>query len=98
MAMLSILRNSSSMVIELPNTPHAAEKIRATYISGDYVAFARALGGHGERARARRLSRPSNVMWSAPQRASRLSWISSRNRKHTSRGANWRHLIMTTPT
>ncbi|MCW3837635.1 thiamine pyrophosphate-requiring protein [Sphingomonas canadensis] len=45
---LSILLNNSAMAIELPIMPVATERFRATDISGDYAAFARALGGHGE--------------------------------------------------
>ena len=46
---LSILLNNSSMAIELDIMPVATEKYRATDISGDYAALARALGGYGER-------------------------------------------------
>ena len=46
---LSILLNNSSMAIELAVMPKATEKYRATDISGDYAAMARALGGYGER-------------------------------------------------
>ena len=46
---LSILLNNSAMAIELPVMPVATERYRSTDISGDYAAFARALGGHGER-------------------------------------------------
>ncbi|MEO6359558.1 MAG: thiamine pyrophosphate-requiring protein [Sphingomicrobium sp.] len=46
---LSILLNNSAMAIELPIMPVATERFRATDISGDYTAFARALGGYGER-------------------------------------------------
>jgi acetolactate synthase-1/2/3 large subunit len=46
---LSILLNNSAMAIELPIMPVATEKYRATDISGDYAAFARSLGCHGER-------------------------------------------------
>ena len=46
---LSILLNNSSMAIELAVMPQATEKYRATDISGDYAAMARALGGYGER-------------------------------------------------
>jgi acetolactate synthase-1/2/3 large subunit len=48
-AILSILLNNHSMAIELPVMPVATEKYRATDISGDYAAFARSLGCHGER-------------------------------------------------
>ncbi|MBA2519610.1 MAG: thiamine pyrophosphate-requiring protein [Chloroflexia bacterium] len=46
---LSILFNNFSMAIELPIMQVATEKYRSTDISGDYAAFARALGGYGER-------------------------------------------------
>lgn len=46
---LSILLNNSSMAIELDIMPVATERFRATDISGDYAAFARAMGGYGER-------------------------------------------------
>lgn len=46
---LSILLNNSSMAMELPMMPVSTERYRSTDISGDYAAFARALGGHGER-------------------------------------------------
>jgi thiamine pyrophosphate-dependent acetolactate synthase large subunit-like protein len=46
---LSILLNNFSMAIELPVMPKATEKYRATDISGDYAAMARAFGGYGER-------------------------------------------------
>ncbi|MBA2276255.1 MAG: thiamine pyrophosphate-requiring protein [Chloroflexia bacterium] len=46
---LSVLLNNFSMAIELPIMQAATEKYRSTDISGDYAAFARALGGYGER-------------------------------------------------
>jgi acetolactate synthase-1/2/3 large subunit len=46
---LSILLNNFAMAIELNIMPVATERYRSTDISGDYAAFARALGGHGER-------------------------------------------------
>jgi acetolactate synthase-1/2/3 large subunit len=46
---LSILLNNFSMAMELPIMPEATEKYRATDISGDYAAMARAFGGYGER-------------------------------------------------
>jgi acetolactate synthase I/II/III large subunit len=46
---LSILLNNASMAIELNVMPVATQKYQATAISGDYAAFARALGGYGER-------------------------------------------------
>ncbi len=53
---LSILLNNSAMAIELPVMPVATEKYRSTDISGDYAAFARALGGYGER-----IERPEDI-------------------------------------
>jgi thiamine pyrophosphate-dependent acetolactate synthase large subunit-like protein len=46
---LSILSNNFSMAIELKVMPVSTEKYRSTDISGDYAAFARALGCYGER-------------------------------------------------
>ncbi|MEO3386797.1 thiamine pyrophosphate-requiring protein [Mesorhizobium sp. CAU 1741] len=46
---LSILLNNFSMAMELPIMGVSTEKYRSTDISGDYAAFARALGGYGER-------------------------------------------------
>jgi acetolactate synthase-1/2/3 large subunit len=46
---LSILLNNSAMAIELDVMPEATDRYRATDISGDYAALARALGGYGER-------------------------------------------------
>ncbi len=46
---LSILLNNEAMAIELPIMPVATKKYRATDITGDYAAFARSLGCHGER-------------------------------------------------
>ncbi|HEV2358218.1 MAG TPA: thiamine pyrophosphate-requiring protein [bacterium] len=46
---LSVLFNNSSMAIELPVMPVSTEKYRSTDISGNYAAFAQALGGYGER-------------------------------------------------
>ena len=37
------------MAIEIPIMPISTEKYRATDISGDYAAMARAFGGYGER-------------------------------------------------
>jgi acetolactate synthase-1/2/3 large subunit len=45
---LSILLNNHAMAIELDIMPVATAKYRSTDISGDYAAFARALGGYGE--------------------------------------------------
>jgi acetolactate synthase-1/2/3 large subunit len=46
---MSILLNNFTMAIELPIMPNATERFRATDISGDYAAMARAFGGYGER-------------------------------------------------
>jgi thiamine pyrophosphate-dependent acetolactate synthase large subunit-like protein len=46
---LSILLNNKGMAIELNVMRVATDKYRATDISGDYAALARALGGYGER-------------------------------------------------
>ena len=53
---LSILLNNSAMAIELPVMPVATERYRSTDISGDYAAFARAMGGYGER-----VERPGDI-------------------------------------
>ena len=54
---LSILLNNFSMAMELPIMDVSTEKYRATDISGDYAAFATALGGHGER-----VTRPEEIV------------------------------------
>lgn len=54
---LSILLNNFSMAIELPVMKVATEKYRATDISGDYAAMARAFGGFGER-----ITRPEEIV------------------------------------
>jgi acetolactate synthase-1/2/3 large subunit len=46
---LSILLNNFSMAMEIPIMPVSTDRYRATDISGDYAAVARALGGYGER-------------------------------------------------
>jgi acetolactate synthase I/II/III large subunit len=46
---MSILLNNFTMAIELPIMPNATQRFRATDISGDYAAMARAFGGYGER-------------------------------------------------
>jgi len=45
------------MAMELPIMPEATEKYRATDISGDYAAMARAFGGYGER-----VTEPSEIV------------------------------------
>lgn len=54
---LSILLNNFCMAIELPIMPNATERFRATDISGDYAAMARAFGGYGER-----VTRPEEII------------------------------------
>jgi acetolactate synthase-1/2/3 large subunit len=49
---LSILLNNFSMAMEIPIMPVSTERYRATDISGDYAAMARAFGGYGERVTA----------------------------------------------
>jgi acetolactate synthase-1/2/3 large subunit len=46
---MSVLLNNFSMAIEIPIMPISQKKYKSTDISGDYAAFARALGGYGER-------------------------------------------------
>ena len=46
---MSVLLNNFSMAIELKVMPISTERYRSTDISGNYAAFAQALGGHGER-------------------------------------------------
>ncbi len=46
---LSVLLNNFSMAMEIPVMPVSTERYRATDISGDYAAMARAFGGYGER-------------------------------------------------
>ena len=46
---LSILLNNSAMAVELDSLPVSTEKYRSTDISGNYAAFAQAMGGYGER-------------------------------------------------
>lgn len=54
---LSILFNNFSMAIELKVMPISTAKYRATDISGDYAALARALGAYGER-----VERPAEIV------------------------------------
>ncbi len=54
---LSILLNNFSMAIELKVMPISTDKYRATDISGDYAAMARAFGGYGER-----ITRPEDIV------------------------------------
>jgi acetolactate synthase-1/2/3 large subunit len=54
---LSILLNNSAMAIELPVMPIATKRYRSTDISGDYAAFARSMGGYGER-----VEKPENII------------------------------------
>jgi thiamine pyrophosphate-dependent acetolactate synthase large subunit-like protein len=54
---LSILLNNSAMAAELDVLPVSREKYSSTDISGDYTAFARAMGGYGER-----IERPEHIV------------------------------------
>ncbi|MDX6748553.1 thiamine pyrophosphate-requiring protein [Geminicoccaceae bacterium 1502E] len=54
---LSILLNNFCMAIELRVMPESTTRYRSTDISGDYAAFARALGGYGER-----IERPEDIV------------------------------------
>jgi thiamine pyrophosphate-dependent acetolactate synthase large subunit-like protein len=54
---LSILFNNFCMAIELKFMPISTEKYRATDISGDYAAMARAFGAYGER-----ITTPSEII------------------------------------
>ena len=54
---LSILLNNFSMAMELPIMPVSTERYRATDISGDYAAMARAFGAYGER-----VTRPEEII------------------------------------
>jgi len=54
---LSVLLNNACMAIELPVMPVSTEKYRSTDISGNYAAFAQALGGYGER-----VERPADIV------------------------------------
>src|SRR5438105_782844 len=54
---LSVLFNNFSMAIELKVMAVATEKYRSTDISGNYAAFAQALGGYGER-----IEKPADIV------------------------------------
>jgi len=54
---LSILLNNFSMAIELKVMPVSTERYRSTDISGNYAAFAQALGGYGER-----IEKPADIV------------------------------------
>lgn len=54
---LSILLNNSCMACELNQMPVGTEKYGLTNVSGDYAAFARAMGGYGER-----VTRPEDIV------------------------------------
>ncbi len=83
---LSILLNNFSMAMELPIMKVSTEKYRSTDISGDYAAFARALGGYGER-----VTDPAEIIPAIKrgieqtQRACPSSSNSSRHRKSPGR-------------
>src|SRR3712207_9195011 len=64
---LSVLLNNFSMAMEIPIMQVSTDKYRATDISGDYAAFARALGGYGERvtrSEERRVGKECRSRWS----------------------------------
>jgi thiamine pyrophosphate-dependent acetolactate synthase large subunit-like protein len=46
---LSILLNNSAMAVEFDSLPISRKKYGSTDISGNYAAFAKAMGGYGER-------------------------------------------------
>jgi thiamine pyrophosphate-dependent acetolactate synthase large subunit-like protein len=54
---LSILLNNSAMAVEFDSLPISREKYGSTDISGNYAAFAKAMGGYGER-----IERPEDVV------------------------------------
>jgi thiamine pyrophosphate-dependent acetolactate synthase large subunit-like protein len=54
---MSVLFNNFSMAIELKVMPVSTEKFRSTDISGNYAAFAQALGGYGER-----IEKPADIV------------------------------------
>jgi thiamine pyrophosphate-dependent acetolactate synthase large subunit-like protein len=54
---LSILLNNSAMAVELDSLPVSTDKYRSTDISGNYAAFAQAMGGYGER-----IERPEEIV------------------------------------
>lgn len=54
---LSILLNNFGMAMEIPIMPFSTDRYRSTDISGDYAAFARALGAYGER-----VTRPEEIV------------------------------------
>ena len=64
---LSILLNNSSMAMELSIMPEATRRFRSPDISGDYAAFARALGCHGERVAAFPSRRSTSLRPEAPR-------------------------------
>ena len=82
---LSILLNNFSMAIELAVMPVSTERYRATDISGDYAAMARAFGGYGER-----VTEPAEIVpaikrgIARPSRASRRCSSSSPPRRSQS--------------
>jgi acetolactate synthase-1/2/3 large subunit len=75
------------MAIELKVMPISTEKYRATDISGDYAAMARAFGGYGER-----VEKPGDIVAAikrgiaATEKGHRRCSSSSPARKSTSPG------------
>jgi acetolactate synthase-1/2/3 large subunit len=54
---LSILLNNSAMAVEFDSLPISRKKFGSTDISGNYAAFAKAMGGYGER-----IERPEEII------------------------------------
>jgi len=54
---LSILLNNSAMAVEFDSLPISRKKYGSTDISGNYAAFAKAMGGYGER-----IERPEEIV------------------------------------
>jgi len=54
---LSILLNNSAMAVEFDSLPISRKKYGSTDISGNYAAFAKAMGGYGER-----ITKPEDII------------------------------------
>jgi thiamine pyrophosphate-dependent acetolactate synthase large subunit-like protein len=80
---LSILFNNFSMAIELKVMPLSTAKYRATDISGDYAALARALGAYGERVERPEAIRPALERGVAAVRAGRPALLEFITAKET---------------
>ena len=72
---LSILLNNFCMAIELKVMPVSTEKYRSTDISGDYAAFARALGAYGSVSKFLLNCARHQARLAAHKRVSRLARI-----------------------